>query len=71
MALTTVRRLTGFDETARLRVVPDPTLDVGVPVRVKRWLSKVDGVYLVERIELSLGPEAPMTVTAQRQRGGD
>jgi hypothetical protein len=64
-----LRRVGKPELSVTLTAVPDPRLEDGDVVRVKRERSKLDDTFVVSGIDMPLDAESEMSVTTDKRRG--
>ena len=63
-----LRRTSGVAETVSFQALVDPSLDVGDGVKVTRTSLGIDATYRIDRLDIPLDPETPMSVVARTRR---
>lgn len=67
-AQSMLRKVGRSEMSVDLRAVPDPRLEVGDAVRVRRSLSKLDDVFIVGGVDMPLDATSEMGVTLAQRR---
>lgn len=61
-------RVLGVPETVTFYAIPNPLLDAGDVIRLRRPSAGVDDIYVIQTIELPYKIDGYMTVTAKRRK---